>query len=80
VKAVEIDLGLWKVLGGTRLERAAHVHADMGNEVAGEVPERRLFSPRRGKQQALCVEVIKNSKIGLAALARCFIDARARLT
>jgi len=84
VEAVETDLAVWKVLGGACLKGAAHIHADMGDrgrlattlgEVAGELPERGLVPALRRKQQALCVEVIENTDVRLAALARGLIDA-----
>jgi hypothetical protein len=84
VEAVETDLGAWKVLGGAGLKGAAHVHADMGDrgrlatmlgEVGGEFLQRGLVPARRGKQQALCVKVIENRDVRLAALACGLIDA-----
>jgi len=84
VKAVKADLSCWKVLGGAGLERAAHVHADMGDrgrlatmlgKVAGELPERSLVPARRRKQQALLIKIIKNRDIRLAALTGSLVDA-----
>ena len=84
VKAVKADLGQREVFGGTRLEGDAHVHADMGDrgrlatmfgKVAGELTQGGLVPTRRGKQQTLCVEIIKNSDVRLAAPTSGLIDA-----
>jgi len=84
MKAAETDLGVWKVLGGAGLERAAHVHADMGNrgglaamlgEVAGKSPERCLVPTMPRKQKTLCLKIIKEGEVRLTSLAGRLIDA-----
>jgi hypothetical protein len=49
--------------------------ATMLGEVGGKFLQRRLVPARRSKQQALCIKIIKNRDVRLAALARGLIDA-----